>query len=43
MRSIVYFLSKLFDIPIERLNALIALAGIGLATFAIHVVYAVSK
>ena len=43
MQSIFYFLSKIFDLPTERLNGLISLAGIGLAAFAIYVVYSVSK
>lgn len=43
VQSILDFLSKIFDLPTERLNGLIALAGIGLATFAIYVVYAMAK
>jgi hypothetical protein len=43
MQNFLDVISKIFDLPAERLNGLIALAGIGLATFAIYVVYAVAK
>lgn len=43
MHSVLSFLSRLVDLPTERLNGLIALSGIGLAAFAIYVVYSVAK
>lgn len=43
MQTILDFISKISDVPTERLNGLIALAGIGLATFAIYVVFAMAK
>lgn len=43
MQTVFDFISKFFDMPTERLNGLIALAGIGLAAFAIYVVFAMAK
>lgn len=43
MPSIIEFVSAWPEIPIEHVVALIALAGLGLASFAIYVVYAVVR
>lgn len=43
MQSFLDLVSKVFDMPAERMNGLIALAGIGLAAFAIYVVFTMAK
>ena len=43
MQPITDFLSALPSIPIEHMVGLIALAGLGLAIFAIYVVFAVIR
>jgi hypothetical protein len=41
MPSVLDFISKLTEIPLEQLVGLIALAGLAVAFFALYVAYAV--
>jgi hypothetical protein len=43
MQSVIAFVSTLPGIPIEHVIALVALASLGLASFAIYVVFAVIR
>ena len=43
MLFIFNILSKIFDLPTERLNALIALASIDLSVVAVYVIFSVLK
>lgn len=43
MNAVIDILTKLPDLPMERVNALIVLSSIGLAIFALYVVLTVVK